>query len=197
MQDELGELLAIRSWPLVGHQGTHKRLLCMQGCCILRVGLHWHLGRLQEHDLSPLLSFSVWLGKICQSCPSQHLQWYGAAVLWCALLAVVMVLVPITQMGRPVPAGYGHLVVATSTQCCIYSLSSLNTPTIVDVQDTVTLLLLSERQGRAALHWQCVAAHRNASWQFPQGAGWPVSRQQLRAQQGPLMQQRCAAGASS
>ena len=71
-------------------------------------------------------------------------------MLCCALLAVVIVPVPITQTEQPLPAGYGHLVVATSTQCCIYSLSSLNTPTIVDIKDTVTLLLLSERQARAS-----------------------------------------------
>lgn len=112
-----------------------------------------------------------------------------------ALRAVGIVLVPITLMRQPLPAGYGHLVVATSTQCCIYSLSSLNTPTIVDIKDTVTLVLLSERQARA-LHCDCAAAQQHASGQSPQSAGWPLSRQRLGAQQNHFMQQHSAAEAS-
>ena len=113
-----------------------------------------------------------------------------------ALLTAVIVMTPITLMWQPLPAGYGHLVVATSTQCCIYSLSSLNTPTITDIKDTVTLLLLSERQARAALHCHCAPAQRDANRQSPQGAGCPLSQQQLRAQRGHLMQSSFAAEAS-
>lgn len=38
-------------------------------------------------------------------------------------------------------AGFDHLIVATSTQCHIYSTSNWNTPHIFDLKDTVTLVL--------------------------------------------------------
>uniref|UniRef100_A0A7S0WTZ1 Intraflagellar transport protein 80 homolog n=1 Tax=Chlamydomonas leiostraca TaxID=1034604 RepID=A0A7S0WTZ1_9CHLO len=41
--------------------------------------------------------------------------------------------------------GYDHLIVATSTQCHIYSTSNWNTPHIFDLKDTVTLVLQAER----------------------------------------------------
>lgn len=44
-------------------------------------------------------------------------------------------------------AGYGYLIVATSTQCHVYACSNLNTPHIFDLKDTVTLLLQVRRLG--------------------------------------------------
>ncbi|PNH11834.1 Intraflagellar transport protein 80 [Tetrabaena socialis] len=44
-----------------------------------------------------------------------------------------------------VSLGYGYLIVATATQCHIYSTSNLGTPHIFDLKDTVTLLLQAER----------------------------------------------------
>ncbi|MEW5301900.1 MAG: hypothetical protein WDW36_004725 [Sanguina aurantia] len=41
--------------------------------------------------------------------------------------------------------GFDHLIVATSTQCHIYSTSNWNTPHIFDLKDTVTLILQCER----------------------------------------------------
>ncbi|DBA75301.1 hypothetical protein WJX77_003211 [Trebouxia sp. C0004] len=41
--------------------------------------------------------------------------------------------------------GHGHLVVATATQCCIYSLASLNTPHILDLKETPTLIMHADR----------------------------------------------------
>jgi len=41
--------------------------------------------------------------------------------------------------------GYGHLVVTTSLQCCIYSLQNLNTPHIFDLKETVHFLMLGEK----------------------------------------------------
>ncbi|CAM9606713.1 unnamed protein product [Chrysoparadoxa australica] len=41
--------------------------------------------------------------------------------------------------------GYGHLVVATATQCFIYSTSNWNTPHIFDVRGTVSLIVQSAR----------------------------------------------------
>lgn len=41
--------------------------------------------------------------------------------------------------------GYGHLIVATSTQCHIYRTSNWNTPHIFDLKDTVTLIIPCER----------------------------------------------------
>lgn len=41
--------------------------------------------------------------------------------------------------------GYGHLVVATATQCYLYNVSNWNTPLIFDLRGTVSLILLSER----------------------------------------------------
>lgn len=41
--------------------------------------------------------------------------------------------------------GHGHLVVATATQCCIYSLASLNTPHILDLKETPSLILQADR----------------------------------------------------
>ena len=40
----------------------------------------------------------------------------------------------------PLP-GFDHLIVATSTQCHIYSTGNWNTPHIFDLKDTVTLIL--------------------------------------------------------
>ena len=45
---------------------------------------------------------------------------------------------------------YGHLIVATSTQCYIYRTSNFNTPHIFDVKSVVTLLLQSSK------HWLMV-----------------------------------------
>ena len=42
-------------------------------------------------------------------------------------------------------AGHGHLVVATATQCCIYSLVSLNTPHILDMKEVPVLILHADR----------------------------------------------------
>jgi hypothetical protein len=42
-------------------------------------------------------------------------------------------------------AGYGRLVVATPSQCHVYSTSNWNTPTIFDLKDSLRLLQLSER----------------------------------------------------
>lgn len=41
--------------------------------------------------------------------------------------------------------GFDHLIVATSTQCHIYSTSNWNTPHIFDLKDTVTLILQCDR----------------------------------------------------
>ena len=41
----------------------------------------------------------------------------------------------------PPAAGFEHLIVATSTQCHIYSTGNWNTPHIFDLKDTVTLIL--------------------------------------------------------
>jgi intraflagellar transport protein 80 len=41
--------------------------------------------------------------------------------------------------------GYGHLVVTTSLQCCIYSLHNLNTPHIFDLKETVNYVQLSDK----------------------------------------------------
>ncbi|KAK9814722.1 hypothetical protein WJX72_010508 [[Myrmecia] bisecta] len=41
--------------------------------------------------------------------------------------------------------GFEHLVVATSTQCCIYSTATWNTPHILDLKDTVSLILQCQR----------------------------------------------------
>ncbi|CAM6088739.1 unnamed protein product [Calypogeia fissa] len=41
--------------------------------------------------------------------------------------------------------GFQHLVVATATQCCIYSRSNWNTPHIFDIKDTIILLKLCKR----------------------------------------------------
>lgn len=46
---------------------------------------------------------------------------------------------------QPARAGFEHLIVATSTQCHIYSTSNWNTPHIFDLKDTVTLLQQCER----------------------------------------------------
>lgn len=43
------------------------------------------------------------------------------------------------------PSGYGHLAVATATQCHIYSTSNFNTPHIFDLQQPLQLLLQCER----------------------------------------------------
>lgn len=41
--------------------------------------------------------------------------------------------------------GHGHLVVTTATQCCIYSLVSLNTPHILDMKEVPVLILHADR----------------------------------------------------
>merc|ERR1711976_581491 len=41
--------------------------------------------------------------------------------------------------------GYGYLVVATSTQCCVYNVQNLNTPTMFDVKEIVSLICQSEK----------------------------------------------------
>ncbi|GBG65480.1 hypothetical protein CBR_g51075 [Chara braunii] len=41
--------------------------------------------------------------------------------------------------------GCDHLVVATATQCCIFSTSNWNTPHIFDIKDTVLMILQSQR----------------------------------------------------
>ena len=41
--------------------------------------------------------------------------------------------------------GFDHLIVATSTQCHIYSTGNWNTPHIFDLKDTVTLILQVRR----------------------------------------------------
>ena len=41
--------------------------------------------------------------------------------------------------------GFDHLVVATSTQCHIYSTGNWNTPHIFDLKDTVTMILQCQR----------------------------------------------------
>jgi hypothetical protein len=43
------------------------------------------------------------------------------------------------------PAGNGHLVVATTSQCLVYSSSSWNTPTTSDLQDEVSAILTCAR----------------------------------------------------
>ena len=43
--------------------------------------------------------------------------------------------------------GFDHLIVATSTQCHVYSTSNWNTPHIFDLKDTVTLILQVCRLG--------------------------------------------------
>lgn len=40
-------------------------------------------------------------------------------------------------------AGWGQLVVATSTQCCIYTLNNWNTPHMFDLKDTVNLIIMT------------------------------------------------------
>ena len=42
-------------------------------------------------------------------------------------------------------AGHGHLIVATATQCCIYSLAHINTPHILDWKETPNLILHADR----------------------------------------------------
>ena len=49
--------------------------------------------------------------------------------------------------GSSFAAGFEHLIVATSTQCHIYSTGNWNTPHIFDLKDTVTLILQVRRGG--------------------------------------------------
>jgi len=44
-----------------------------------------------------------------------------------------------------VALGFGHLIAATVTQCCIYNTNNWNTPHIFDLKDTVTLIVQCER----------------------------------------------------
>jgi intraflagellar transport protein 80 len=40
--------------------------------------------------------------------------------------------------------GYNHLIVATVTQCFVYTVGNLNTPIIFDLRNPVTMILLCE-----------------------------------------------------
>ena len=42
--------------------------------------------------------------------------------------------------------GFGHLVVATATQCSIYNVNNWNTPHIFDLKDTVNLIMQCKKQ---------------------------------------------------
>jgi len=41
--------------------------------------------------------------------------------------------------------GFGYLVVTTGTQCCIYNLQNLATPTILEIKDVVSFILQSDK----------------------------------------------------
>lgn len=51
--------------------------------------------------------------------------------------------------------GFGHLVVATATQCSIYNVNNWNTPHIFDLKDTVNLIM----QVRVSIQGQDQPAH--------------------------------------
>lgn len=59
----------------------------------------------------------------------------GVQTHLCACLSCVC------YMRAVLVAGFGYLIVATSTQCHVYACSNLNTPHIFDLKDTVTLIL--------------------------------------------------------
>lgn len=44
-----------------------------------------------------------------------------------------------------VSIGFGYLIVATSTQCCIYDVQNFSSPTMFDVKDTVNLILQTDK----------------------------------------------------
>jgi hypothetical protein len=51
--------------------------------------------------------------------------------------------------------GFGHLVVATATQCSIYNVNNWNTPHIFDLKDTVNLIM-QVRSSTELLSCRCV-----------------------------------------
>lgn len=75
----------------------------------------------------------------------------GERLGWGGVRLGVLAWLPSPRLGRPPPtpscqpAGYGHLVAATATQCYIYSTANFNTPHIVDLAQPPHLLLQCER----------------------------------------------------
>lgn len=65
------------------------------------------------------------------------------------------------RIDEQLPAGHGHLIVATATQCCIYSLAHMSTPHVMDWKETPNLILHADRYHTLHVSLSCFILHHS------------------------------------